>query len=100
MNETLIFLISAVLASVGICWYIMREKIKNVQTELNDKKVIIKELTDYTSNVSTQVESVSIKKPKAKTEPKKVKETKKKVKKEKIWSIVRNGKGKPLIAPT
>lgn len=104
MNETFIFSVATGLVSVGICWYIMREKIKNIQQELDDKRIIIKELTDYTTNVKSNVDLVVVKKPttkqaKTKKTTKSTSEVKKRTKKDKIWSIVRNGEGAIPLNP-
>jgi len=89
MNETFIFSVAVGLASVVICWYIMKEKIKNIQQELDDKKIIIKELTDYTTNPTSNVDLVVLKKPntkqtKTKKTTKSTPEVKKRTKKDKI----------------
>jgi len=89
MNETFIFSVATGLVSVGVCWYIMKGKIKNIQQELDDKKIIIKELTDYTTNATSNVDLVVLKKPitkqtKTKKTTKSTPEVKKRTKKDKI----------------
>lgn len=72
VNSVIPFLVG----SVGV-WLYYRQKLVTVQTELEDKKVIIKELIEHSNRVQQTQESVSKVKPIKKEKVVKVEKPKK-----------------------
>lgn len=75
MFESLVFILLTVVGCVGLTWYLMDRRVKNINEQLSDKQVVINELAHYAEKISNETDSVVVKKPLKKVANKKTKPT-------------------------
>jgi GTPase involved in cell partitioning and DNA repair len=77
MVESLLIVGLTIFGGIGLTWYLMNRRVKNINEQLSDKQVVINELATYAEKIANEQESVVVKKTTKKTKPTVKKQNKK-----------------------